>query len=36
MILLLMTYDSALYYLIKYGDEMRAWIDIGFSTVENN
>jgi len=27
---------GGLYYIIKYGDEMRAWIDIGFSTVENN
>jgi len=25
-----------LYYIIKYGDEMRAWIDIGFSTAEND
>jgi len=22
--------------IIKYGDEMRAWIDIGFSTADNN
>ena len=32
--LLIMTFDSGLYYIIKYGDEMRAWIDIGFSTDE--
>ena len=28
--------DSGLYYIIKYGDEMRAGIDIGSSVVENN
>ena len=27
---------SVLCYIIKYGDEMRVGIDIGFSTVENN
>jgi hypothetical protein len=31
---LMMTFDSGLYYIIRYGDEMRAWIDVGFSTVE--
>jgi hypothetical protein len=33
-----MTSDSGLYYMIKYGDEMRAWIDVGFATgtIENN
>ena len=30
------TTSSGLYYLIKYGDEMRAWIDVGFSKVEDN
>jgi hypothetical protein len=34
--LMKMTSDSGLYYMIKYGDKMRAWIDIGFSTVEND
>ena len=28
--------DSGLCYVIKYGDEMRAWIDVGFSTAENH
>ena len=27
---------SVLCYIIKYGDEMRVGIDIGFSAVENN
>lgn len=27
---------SILWCIIKYGDQMRAWIDIGFSTVDNN
>jgi len=27
---------GVLYYIIKYGDLMRAWIDIGFSADENN
>ena len=31
----LMTTNSGLYYVIKYGDQMRAWIDIGFSTAVN-
>lgn len=31
-----MTTDSVLCYIIKYGDKMRAGIDIVFSTVENN
>lgn len=22
--------------MIKYGDQMRAWVDIGFSTIEEN
>ena len=36
-ILLLMACEtSGLYYMIKYGDEMRAWVDIGFSRVEDN
>lgn len=30
------TLISGLHYIIKYGNEMRAWIDIGFSTVEND
>ena len=34
--LLIMIYESVLYYIIKYGDEMRAGIDIGSSAVENN
>jgi hypothetical protein len=29
-------FKSGLYYIIKYGDEMRAWVDIGFSTIEDN
>jgi hypothetical protein len=33
---LIMISDSGLYYLIKYGDEMRAGIDIVSSAVENN
>jgi hypothetical protein len=33
---LIMTSDSALYYIIKYGDQMRAGIDIGSLAVENN
>lgn len=33
---LTMTTDSVLCYIIKYGDKMRAGIDIVFSTVENN
>jgi hypothetical protein len=33
---LIMTFDSGLYYIIKYGDQMRAGIDIGFLAVENN
>ena len=28
--------NSGLYYVIKYGDEMRAWVDIGFSSIEDN
>ena len=28
--------DSGLYYIIKYGDQMRAGIDIGCLAVENN
>ena len=28
--------DSMLCGIIKYGDQLRAWIDIGFSTAENN
>jgi hypothetical protein len=28
--------DSGLYYLIKFGDDMRAGIDIGSLAVENN
>ena len=31
-----MTSVSGLKYIIKYGDQMRAGIDIGFSAVENN
>ena len=31
-----MTIYSVLCYIIKYGDKMRAGIDIVFSTVENN
>ena len=32
-----MTFDtSILFYIIKYGDEMRAGIDIGLSAVEIN
>ena len=31
-----MTSDSGLYYIIKYGDQMRAGVDIGFLAVENN
>ena len=32
-----MTFNtSILFYIIKYGDEMRAGIDIGLSAVENN
>jgi len=27
---------GGLYCIIKYGEQMRAWMDIGFSTVENN
>ena len=27
--------NSGLYYLIKYGDQMRAWVDIGFSTSQS-
>ena len=27
---------SGLYYLIKNGDQMRAWVDIGFSKIEDN
>ena len=34
--LLIMASDSGLYYVIKYGDQMRAWIDVGFSTAENH
>ena len=34
--LLIMTTDSGLYYIIKYGDKMRAGIDIGSLAVENN
>jgi hypothetical protein len=33
---LIMTSDSGLYYIIKYGDQMRAGIDIGILAVENN
>ena len=33
---LIMTSNSVLYYLIKYGDQMRAGIDIGSLAVENN
>jgi hypothetical protein len=35
---LIMTFDSGLYYIIKYGDQMRAGIDIGLgsSAVEDN
>ena len=33
---LIMTSGSGLYYLIEYGDQMRARIDIGFSAVEDN
>ena len=28
--------DSGLYYMIRYGDETRAWVDVGFSSVEDN
>ena len=31
-----MTSDSGLCCVIKYGDQMRAWADVGFSTAENN
>ena len=31
-----MTSNSGLYYIIKYGDELRAGSDIGFSAVESN
>jgi hypothetical protein len=34
--LIIMTFDSGLYYVIKYGDQMRAWIDVGYSTAENH
>jgi len=27
---------SGLFCIIKYGEQMRAWMDIGFTTVENN
>jgi predicted MFS family arabinose efflux permease len=27
---------GGLYYLIKYGDQMRAWVDIGFSTAQEH
>jgi hypothetical protein len=30
------TYYSGLYYMIKYGEQTRACVDIGFSTVEDN
>jgi hypothetical protein len=33
---LIMTTDSVLCYIIKYGDKMRAGINIGFSAVENS
>jgi hypothetical protein len=35
---LIMTFDSGLYYIIKYGDQMRAGIDIGLgsSAVEDD
>ena len=33
---LMMTSDSVLCYIIKYGDDVRAGIDIGFSAVANN
>ena len=33
---LILTSDSGLYYLIKYGDQMRVGIDIGSSAIENN
>ena len=34
--LIMNIFDSGLCYVIKYGDEMRAWIDVGFSTAENH
>ena len=27
---------SGLWYVIKYGDQMRAWVDVGFSTAEDH
>jgi hypothetical protein len=27
---------SAIWLVIQYGDRMRAWLDIGYSTQENN
>ena len=34
--LIMNVFDSGLCYVIKYGDQMRAWIDVGFSTAENH
>ena len=34
--LLILKFDSGLYYVIKYGDQMRAWVDVEFSTAENH
>jgi hypothetical protein len=34
--LLIITSDSGLGFIIKYGGQMRAWVDVGFSTAENN
>ena len=28
--------DSGLCYTIKYGEQMRAWIDVGYSTAEDH
>ena len=33
---LIMIFDSILCYIIKYGDEMRVGVDIGFSAAEDN
>ena len=32
----LMTSYSGLCYIIKYGDQLRAWVDVGFSTADNH
>ena len=33
---LIMIFDSGFCCVIKYGEQMRAWVDVGFSNAENH